>query len=181
MKGKFKYLYNSLLNQNTDKSCPCCSSKDYKVIDSKYIVTKLFECQNCGMFYRFPKDNQKQNYLFYQNDYKQDDNLTTTKIDQNEVETKLKTLLEQSNKDIHEIEVIVKKLITNKANIKLTDFGCSWGYMTKQFHEAGFDVQGYDVSKSRITHGKSIFDFFLTYDIDELKTDQDILFSSHVI
>ena len=74
---KVKYLTNSALRIFEPKICPFCNAKNRKVIDRKYFVTFLIECENCFLKYRHPYESVSSNKEFYQKEYAESDLLTT--------------------------------------------------------------------------------------------------------
>src|SRR5580698_1902413 len=52
-------------------SCPSCAETGPTQIDSKYVVTALFECPECKLRFRVPKESAASSVKFYQRTYKQ--------------------------------------------------------------------------------------------------------------
>src|ERR1700738_2947551 len=85
-KQKIKYLIDSFVASGQKVQCPYCKSEIYREIDSKYLVTKLMECQNCHLYFRFPVDKKEVNGDFYQTEYIEKDNITTDLPDRKALE-----------------------------------------------------------------------------------------------
>ncbi|MCX7986348.1 MAG: hypothetical protein N2662_05370, partial [Bacteroidales bacterium] len=61
----------------TVRVCPSCGSNHNVIVDKKYFVTKLLECQQCFLRFRHPPDTERFNFSFYQKRYQQNDSITT--------------------------------------------------------------------------------------------------------
>ena len=75
--------------------------------------------------------------------------------------------------------LIVK--INNKENIKVFEFGASWGYNIFKFVKEGYDAAGYELSVPRSNFGKDNLKINLTNNKSDIRSNNDIFFSSHVI
>jgi 2-polyprenyl-3-methyl-5-hydroxy-6-metoxy-1,4-benzoquinol methylase len=69
----------------------------------------------------------------------------------------------------------------DRTDIKILDYGRSWGYQTWQFRAAGFDCSGFDISVPRVDYGRQILGLPVYSDMRDLSTGFDFFFSSHVI
>jgi hypothetical protein len=179
--NKYKYLVESALNFFSERSCPSCGYSGVKSIDQKYIVTRLFKCSNCNLLFRHPKDNALKNFKFYQKDYGQNDNITTSRPSAEELE-KMKSD-NFGNKDVGFYLKVFASLLktTDFSKIKMIDYGCSWGYMTYQFKNSGINCQGYEISKPRAAFGNENLGLSILTNEEDIPGLNDIFFSSHVI
>ena len=55
-KGKINYLFYSAVNYFNKVECPYFHQSKANVIDRKYLVTRLFESNNCHLYFRHPID-----------------------------------------------------------------------------------------------------------------------------
>lgn len=181
MNNKINYLTRTILHYFDKAICPSCQSKDCKVIDRKYIFARLFECNNCHLYFRHPVDTVNENKKFYQEEYKQKGEGITTDIPDKITLDKLKqNNFAGTTKNIQHYVSLFKKLFPNK-NATIIDFGANWGYHSYQFKKAGFEVSSYEISVPRAVLGKKLLDVDILTQVEDLPTNNDIFFSSHVI
>jgi 2-polyprenyl-3-methyl-5-hydroxy-6-metoxy-1,4-benzoquinol methylase len=173
---KLKYLARSIKNFNQSKSCPFCGSKKNEVIDTKYVFTKLLRCSDCQLQFRFPKDDPKFLEKFYQTEYSIDTLLITKQPSDEEVET----LKKEGFPMVKHFEPYIDA-ITDQKNLKLLDYGCSWGYALYPLNLKGYDVMGFEVSRSRASFGKEKLGVNIVSDFKQVPAGFDFIFCSHVI
>ncbi|MBU4190008.1 MAG: class I SAM-dependent methyltransferase [Candidatus Thermoplasmatota archaeon] len=141
-----KTLKRFLAGQDT--TCPHCRSHNTKLIDTKYIILQLMRCIDCGLMFRYPKDDVQTNIEFYQKSY------CEGSVSETPSDKALKELIDSSFAETgvccrEHIQII--KLF--KQGGTLLDYGCSWGYRTWQFQRAGFESMGFEISKPRASFG----------------------------
>ncbi|HEX5235830.1 MAG TPA: class I SAM-dependent methyltransferase [Silvibacterium sp.] len=65
---------------------------------------------------------------------------------------------------------------------KLLDYGCSWGYCTRQFIEAGYDAEGFEISEPRAQYGRGTLGLRITSDITDFEDSSfDVIYTAHVL
>ncbi len=178
---KFRYLLDSLRATGQKVACPYCSGSDCKEIDRKYLFTRLLECSHCHLYFRYPVDKVEMNADFYQTEYKETDNITTDLPDAEQLRVMKSNGFSTGNKNGSRYLELFARLFPAEKTLKIIDYGCSWGYLTYQFAQAGHDVQGYEISRSRAAFGIRNLDVEITSDEDQLRKGNHIFFSSHVI
>ena len=176
LKTKTDYFLRSAANFFQEKKCPYCGVKESMVIDRKYVVTKLLKCKNCQLNFRFPKDTSRFLEKFYQSDYSVDTHIITKMPSDSEL---MKQMDENFETNVRNVVKYIRA-INNKNNLKVLDYGCSWGYTLFQLKKEGYDVQGYEISKPRASFGKKLNVEIVT-STDEIRNDNDIIICSHVI
>ncbi|MBD2292373.1 methyltransferase domain-containing protein [Anabaena sphaerica FACHB-251] len=163
-----------------DDSCPFCHHTQAKVLGRKYLLVQLRKCDQCGLMFRFPKEQPEENLRFYQSDYKE--GLTTDLPDELSLKDLLENKFHGSSKDFSEKINLVKSYISTG---KLLDYGCSWGYGVWQFKQAGYDSIGFEISQPRADFGRKVLGVDIISRQDEINNLEqesfDIIFSSHVI
>ncbi len=151
------------------------------MIDRKYIVTRLFECNSCHLYFRHPVEKLANNETFYQDGYVEDDNITTSLPTVDKLEIMKKDGFLIGNKNATRYSDLFTALTKGKESVRVVDYGCSWGYISWQLKNAGFDVESYEISKPREAYGnKNLASNILTQEKD-IRDGNDIFFSSHVI
>ena len=189
--NRINYLISSLIKLIFRQGLKChyCKSSDYKVISKKYMVTFLVRCENCKFLYRIPTTTYKENKKFYQKNYsgggqsmKFDKKKFTTNLpSESELKNLIKTNFANSEKDYTKYTDILK-IIKNSRNLKLFDYGCSWGYGSYQIQKSGFEVSSFEISDIRAEFAQKELGINIIKDIENVKSnDYDIFFSSHVL
>jgi 2-polyprenyl-3-methyl-5-hydroxy-6-metoxy-1,4-benzoquinol methylase len=181
--NKLQYFLDALKKNilNNENHCPSCGCKEYAVADRKYLVTSLRRCAQCRLLYRCPLTSTSENEKFYQQEYSQG---FTTDIPTDEVLNKfLECNFKNTEKDYSDY-INVLKALACKEGMSLFDFGCSWGYGSKQFQEFGFNVTSFEISKLRCDFAKNKLNINACSDLsefDNVANSFDIFFSSHVL
>jgi hypothetical protein len=175
------FLYDCILGYSSQVICPDCRHIEVILIDRKFIFARLFECQACRLRFRHPLDNQERLETFYQSAYVQGDGITTHLPTRSEWECMVRNGFEE--KSVAHYISLIKSLFPNRlpADIKVMDYGCSWGYQTWQFLSAGFDCTGFEISVPRASYGRENLGLTIYSEPKELVAGYDIFFASHVI
>ncbi|MFI5155831.1 MAG: class I SAM-dependent methyltransferase [Chitinophagales bacterium] len=173
------YFLGSAFRYFTDKSCPYCSGRDVSVIDRKYVVTRLLECNQCHLYFRHPKDRPDFNKNFYQDEY-EEFGITTHIPERSLLEEYKKNNFKNSGKDFSPY-IQIMQMLRGKKDIKLVDYGTSWGYASFQFKKAGMQVQSFEISRPMARVGNELLDLDIQTDPQRLSPGNEVFFSSHVI
>lgn len=64
---------------------------------------------------------------------------------------------------------------------KVLDYGSSWGYGTWQLENAGFNVQGFEISQPRARLAREVLRVDSRSIWDEIDSEFDVIFSAHVL
>ena len=163
-----------------DKACPFCSSLETSELMNKFLLIKLFRCNNCGLMFRYPKDEMRSPYYRdarYYEEPKISNALPTA--------AELARLKKQNFKggiyDISHKVDIIKKYVKGG---NLLDYGAAWGYHLWQFINAGFSGIGYEVAAKRAKFGQENLGLRIITDSKELdlfESNFDIVFANHVL
>lgn len=176
---RVSYFLDSAIRYFSDRTCPYCKSSSVSVIDRKYWVSRLFECNNCHLYFRHPRDKEGFNTDFYQDTYEEFD--LTTNIPPPEIlDEYKKNNFKNSGKDYSDRIDSMKALAPGK-KIKIVDYGTSWGYASYQFRNAGFEIQSFEISKTMAGKGNELLGLDIKHRVEDLLPGNDIFFSSHVI
>jgi 2-polyprenyl-3-methyl-5-hydroxy-6-metoxy-1,4-benzoquinol methylase len=178
--GKLSYFTDSLVKTFAGgrANCPSCGSTGV-VIDRKWLVTALRRCHACGLIYRTPTTSIAENDKFYQSEYEQ--GFTTDLPDDAALDAMLKSKFAGTEKDFSRCVTILKALGATPG-CRLLDFGCSWGYGSRQLADAGYRVEAFEISKPRGDYARSKLGVSVTADAVALPSrSYDVFFSSHVI
>ena len=167
---------SSLFNQNGD--CPFCENNQTHLVKRKALVTALYECPDCGLRFRVPKDDADALYRFYQTHYQQ--GFTTEMPSPVELQELVQNHFRGSPKDYAKYIQVLNALPLPKG-ASIFDFGCSWGYGSWQMHDAGFRVYSYEISQPRAEYAASQLNCTMLADPFTLPAQVDCFFSAHVL
>lgn len=180
MQAKTSYFLNSftkrLLSQGA--ACPSCGYTSAKIIERKFIVTDLRRCKSCNLLFRTPTTTEKESIAFYQKTYKQ--GFTTDLPTDSQLEHLLNKKFINTEKDYSKW-IKILSLLGCSPQQSLLDYGCSWGYGSWQFREAGYRVAAFEISKHRCQYAKEKLHINAQDSLSEIQEEFDIIFSSHVI
>lgn len=171
-------MWAALRFLHSETGCPACGSADTKLVKRKYIVTSLYECLNCSLRFRVPKDTVSQNKDFYQERYTA--GFTTDCPNDDDLARLKETGFRGSVKDFS-VYIEVLQAIGLPLGASVLDFGASWGYGSWQLGQAGFRVFSYEISIPRSRYAAEKLGCNTIGDIYQLPTKVDCFFSAHVI
>ncbi|MFM2224638.1 MAG: hypothetical protein RJA07_840 [Bacteroidota bacterium] len=173
---KIDYLLRSALNSTQEKKCPYCGSTDVEKIDSKYIFTSLLSCKKCNFNHRHPKDDEQWLQKFYQKEYNIETHMTLMPS-----ANEIKKLKEDNFPKLRLYDKYIQALFKSKPNVKMIDYGCSWGYNVFKLIKSGFNAIGFELSVPRAQFGIKNLAVPIIFDIEKLPAANDLILSSHVI
>jgi len=179
--NKFNYLKITLSKWlvGKDFNCPSCNQSESFTISKKYLITSLKRCKNCLLMFRAPTTTEEENNKFYQEDYTT--GFTTDCPDEEELQQLINTNFDGTERSYQKYFNVLTNL-SNRENLELLDFGCSWGYGSFQLEKQGYKVQGYEISKPRSDYAKNKLNVKTIDDLNSVENNQfDIIFSSHVL
>ena len=179
MRQKLNYLLRSLKNFNQDKKCPNCGKIAGRLIDEKYLVTKLIKCENCKLNFRYPTDSKASMNEFYQSDYDANYSEETLSITDLPSDEALVQLMKDNfpNKRDHSPFI---KAVLKSSSARVLDYGCSWGYSVYQLKRTGYDAEGFEISRQRAGFGKKL-NVTIHHSGETVKGDLDLIMSNHAI
>lgn len=178
--SRIKYLLNSTSKLITRQglACPSCGSSDSTIVSRKYIVTALRRCNYCCLLFRSPTTNVEENRFFYQSEYSE--GFTTDVPSLHQLENLKKLRFKGSEKDYSNY-LSVLAAIGRKPGDLLFDYGCSWGYGSWQFAQAGYNVTACEISAPRCEYARTYLGINAYTNTENVRGPFDIFFSSHVL
>ncbi len=168
----------------SDLGCRNCGHPQSVVIDRKYLVTELRRCSHCLMMYRAPSDPPQHNATYYNQGYRQ--GYTTDLPSEVELTALIKGQFRGTGMD-YSYYIGVLAALGAPRGARVFDYGCSWGYGTYQMKTAGFDVVGYEISRSRGDYAAHMLgldvvaDFSQWSERPDTAATFDVFFSAHVL
>jgi hypothetical protein len=178
---KIDYLVTSAFRYFEVPVCPSCGSKINTLVDRKYIVTRLFKCSDCKLQFRHPIERIEEGKKFYQKKYTEGDGITTEMPSLDALKELKGQNFSQFKDDRSAVRLdeIFKAL--NSENKKICDYGSSWGYMSYQLKNLGYQVNSFEISTPRADFGNKHLQLNIKSEYNQLEKNQDVVFSSHVI
>ena len=175
------YLVRSATGYLSAVECPSCGSSDAALLERKYIVTRLFECTTCRLRFRHPRESPFRLRRFYESDYSQDDGITTEMPDPEGLQGLIESGFGEKNSDHYAEAFRILMPELRPEALRMTDYGCSWGYQTHQFRSCGIDCVGFELSATRAAYGRRVLGLPIVTDPREIPFDNHVFFSSHVV
>ena len=174
--SKVYYIVYLIRNFSKGTSCPYSNNNQIEVVEKKYIFIKLIFCSKCSLQYRIIKDDQEFLKKFYQTDYKVDVEIMTSLPSDEEL------VISKGNyfQKLRDYYPIISNFTTAGKN-KVVDYACSWGYSLHKLYQKGLGSQGYQLSEHGAKYGKEKLGVNLIYKEYDIRKDNDVFFSSHVI
>jgi 2-polyprenyl-3-methyl-5-hydroxy-6-metoxy-1,4-benzoquinol methylase len=184
---KFGYLTQQgmrRLSGSGGAGCPNCGYGGHERRDRKALVTELRDCTRCRLMYRYPTDPVEDSVDFYQEDYEQ--GFTTDMPDPAALRQLIDTHFAGHEKDYTPLIALMADLGI-APGMRIFDFGCSWGFGSWQFAQAGHNVQSFEISRPRATFAReqlgveAIDDTSVLAAAAHLDGTFDLFFSNHVM
>jgi len=175
------YLIRSASGYLSDVECPSCGSSKASFIQRKYLFARLFECGECRLRYRHPRESSRFLSRFYSDAYRQDDGITTQLPDRDGWNEMMRNGFGEKNVDHYAESLPMLFPELRPEEIRMIDYGCSWGYQTHQFRARGIDCMGFEISATRASFGRRNLGLPILTDAEQIPHDNHIFFSSHVI
>ena len=166
------------LLKGADRSCPACGGTRTNRIGSKYLVMLLFECPDCKLKFRVPKEDSVAAVNFYQETYKE--GFTTEMPSAPALAGLLEKRFTGSDRDFSTY-IAVCRAVGLPPGAVILDFGCSWGYGSWQLRQAGFRVFSFEVSRPRAEYARNSLHCEMVDNLSSLDGKVDCFFSAHVI
>jgi SAM-dependent methyltransferase len=175
---KVSYLLSGFFGRmGASAACPGCGAGADPAIDRKYFHA-LHDCSKCGMLFRFPAENAEGMKAFYQRDYVEP-GLTTECPSDDELAALMSGGFTGSDKDFsHQIKAL--SALGLKSGARILDYGASWGYLTWQLRQAGFDAVGFEISEPRAKAAARL-GVEVHSSMASLGGGYDMVYSSHVL
>jgi SAM-dependent methyltransferase len=157
--------------------CPCCGSTLSTVMDRKLFHT-LHKCSLCRILFRFPGEPAEKMDDFYEVDYAEP-GLTTELPTTEDVAELKRNCFRDSEKDFS-YHISILRGLGLKPGSYILDYGANWGYLVYQLQRAGYQAEGYEISKRRARFGHHLGVGILT-EISQIQNDYDAVYSCHVL
>tara|TARA_Y100001936_G_scaffold254181_1_gene326741 strand:- start:11328 stop:12212 length:885 start_codon:yes stop_codon:yes gene_type:complete len=177
---KFGFKALGYILSGQPKSCPYCDSKNATVMGREKLLIQLRECSECGLRFRYPKDEPEAAREYYEQSY--EGGHVTDLPDSATLEAA------RSNNFVDSRWDFADKIEATKAihgGPRLLEFGCSWGYVVDQFNKAGFDATGFELSRPRADFGRQNLGVKILDEYGQLEAlpddSFDVIFTNHVL
>lgn len=158
-------------------TCPFCDSKNnrFSNLPKNLFNGKIFNahvCRDCRLTFIDPIPNNRDLDMMYPVSYQQ--GVSNMVVDENKKLPGLRV----------PYKVIFEKLVTEKSNPKVLDFGCGNGAFVFNAWKKGFDIEGTEFAAAQVEILKKAMPFVQFYTVDEvlLFTEKyDVVYLSNVL
>jgi SAM-dependent methyltransferase len=149
------------------------------LIDRKFFFTRLLKCAQCKLNVRFPLDDSAFMESFYQQSYQAHYSEETHSITDMPADDALLKMMAENFPDKRNHAPFVKALLNSETG-KVLDYGCSWGYSVFHLLKAGYNAEGFEISRPRAAFGKKL-GVTIHYQHENIGTGFDLVMSNHAI
>ena len=164
----------------SDASCPSCGSASSRRLRRKYLVTSLFECPQCALRYRVPRETPQTAHKLYVEDESYKGRFAYGTPSQEELNALLQSNFSGSRNQYGRFIPVIQALGLPRG-ARVLDFGSAWGYGSFQIRQAGYQVFSYEIGKARAQFAREHLGCTTVDDLRELDATIDCFFSAHVI
>lgn len=130
--------------------CPYCGSILHARLQRKKLLIEARKCQYCGLIFRWPTDSVRKAEEFYEREYQSGH--VTDLPEGHELAKLLADGFGKSRFDSTRYVELVEQVCSGPSSV--LDFGASWGYVGAQLVRAGYQVEGFELSRSRAEFGR---------------------------
>jgi 2-polyprenyl-3-methyl-5-hydroxy-6-metoxy-1,4-benzoquinol methylase len=162
------------------RACPYCLKTDRLcLLGRKKVIVEVIRCDHCGLIFRYPTEGVTENEERYQDIYDEPE-VTNLPAD-----AQVSCFLRDGFPGNLNFASKIAALRAVRANGRVLDYGCSWGYGVRQLCDAGFTAMGFEISRPRARFGADRLGVKIMDSAAALANLEpgsfDVLFSSHVI
>lgn len=158
--------------------CPYCGSRFADRLQRKWLLIEARRCLYCGLIFRWPTDGGELDRKFYENDYQ---GQQATEIPDAATAAKL-SATGFAGTAWHRGDRIgfVEEALGKPNGRSLLDFGCSWGYGTRQYGSAGWAAHGFEIDRRRAEFGRAALRLDIRSDFAEFHGQKfDVIVADH--
>jgi predicted RNA-binding Zn-ribbon protein involved in translation (DUF1610 family) len=163
----------------SDTTCPSCGNAGTRLVRRKYLVTSLYECPDCALRFRVPRETSgKVQDLYVEESYRQ--GFTTALPSPEELAALLSRNFSGHGNHYGRFIAAIQALDLPR-DARVVDFGSSWGYGSWQLRQAGFSAFSYEIGRDRAQFARDRLGCTMVDDLRTLDGTIDCFFSAHVI
>jgi SAM-dependent methyltransferase len=163
----------------SNRSCPYCGSAAPNTVGTKHLVLVLCECRECGLKYRYPKDNPVAAAQYYEQGYAEETVVDVPPLP--ELSEMVARNFVGSKFDKSDKVSFIQRFVPPATPV--LDFGASFGYMMHQLQGTGYsDLFGYELSQGRSAMAREVVGVHVTSDLGEVQARTfGCVYASHVL
>lgn len=158
--------------------CPYCDSRFADRLQRKWVLIEARRCMYCGLIFRWPTDPAEANREFYESNY---DGQQATDVPDAVAARKIASDGFRGTPWYrgHRVK-FVEQVLGSPGSRTLLDFGCSWGYTTRQYQAAGWTTYGFEIDRRRAEFGREALGLDIKSDLAEYRGRQlDVIIADH--
>jgi 2-polyprenyl-3-methyl-5-hydroxy-6-metoxy-1,4-benzoquinol methylase len=161
--------------------CPYCASIFHVRLQRKRLLIEARKCQYCGLIFRWPVDSPAKAQRFYEREYRSG---IVTDLPPAQALAQLRARgFKSSPYERARYTALVQGVVTAPARV--LDYGASWGYVGAQLQEAGYEVEGFELSRARAEFGRQHLRLPIYSSWGELQDRPlprfDVVFTAHTL
>ncbi len=141
-------------------------------------MTTLRRCGRCELLFRAPIDKQGKANRFYNKGYRS--GFTTELLSHESLAGYLETGFAGTPKNFRRYIKLFEALNVSHG-ARVLDLGCSWGYGSWQFQQAGYEVVGVELGEERANFARQKLSIDVANALEQVQGTFDVIFSSHVL
>jgi 2-polyprenyl-3-methyl-5-hydroxy-6-metoxy-1,4-benzoquinol methylase len=178
LRNRLHVLWSILTLQS--KSCPYCGSKATRRIGSNAHISQVRECSDCLLMYRWPKQTERFNKVFYQFSYVRLASKNMHLPTPEEASELRRNNFVGHTTSLGVKQDIVKLLVPSG---RLCVYGANWGYEVAQFSRAGFEATGYELSQPRAEFAAKHLEVSVVSDLAAIRAGgpYNVVYCSHTL
>jgi SAM-dependent methyltransferase len=162
--------------------CPHCGpSSTLTRLRRKKLVVDILQCNACRLIFRWPQDTPDELDVHYESEFAEEAPQVLLPAPD-----ELQKLLAVDFAPLFgDLSRKIDVLQTLRPRGRVLDYGCSWGYATYLLKKRGYDVTGFEVSRSRSAYGRKNLGVPILDSLEELEAlpsaSFDVIYSNHVL
>jgi hypothetical protein len=158
--------------------CPYCDSRFAARLQRKWLLIEARQCLYCGLIFRWPTDPAGANRDFYETDY--EGQQATDVPDAAAAATLAADGFAGTSWHRADRVGFVERALGKADGRRLLDFGCSWGYATRQYKSAGWAARGFEIDRRRAEFGRTALGLDIVSDLAEFRGQKfDVILADH--
>jgi SAM-dependent methyltransferase len=158
--------------------CPYCDSCFADRLQSKWLLIEARRCLHCGLIFRWPTDPAEPDRTFYEGEY--EGQQATEVPDAASTAALAAKGFAGSQWDRADRIAFVQRALGDANGRALLDFGCSWGYATYQYKQAGWTARGFEIDRRRAAFGRAALGLDIASDLADYRGRTfDVIMADH--
>jgi SAM-dependent methyltransferase len=158
--------------------CPYCESRFAERLQRKWLLIEARHCLYCGLIFRWPTDPAEASREFYESGY-EGQQATDMPEAAAAAEMARRGFAGTAWHRADRVRFLETALGPSNGR-SLLDFGCSWGYATRQYKDAGWTAHGFELDRQRSAFGREAVGVPIASDLSDYRGRTfDVILADH--